>query len=180
MKKSLILFAAIVMMAGFTTKVMAQATVTGTTAGAKIIVPLALTQTAVLHMGTMSVLAGTAGTCILSTNNIRTTGGAGGVTLSAMNPPSTNAAYHVVGEPLYDYAITLPASINVSNGTPADDMLINALTTKCLSESSDGLIGTLLAVDGDDDFTVGGTLNVAAGQTAGVYAGAFNVTVNYY
>ncbi|NTW34168.1 MAG: DUF4402 domain-containing protein, partial [Bacteroidetes bacterium] len=160
MKKTILILAAILMMAGYTNQIFAQSTVTGTTAGAKIIVPLTLSQTSVLHMGTMSVLASTPGTCILSTTNTRTT--TGGVQLSTMAPLSTNAAYHVIGEPLYDYAIVLPATVIVIAGG-GQTMSINTLKARPVSKAVDGLIGSLSGT-GTDDFSVGGTLHVSAAQ----------------
>jgi hypothetical protein len=175
MKKLILLIAVMLVMTGFTSMIFAQATVVGTTAGAEIITPISLSQDEVLHFGTMSVLAGTGGTCILSTQGVRTTGGAGGVNLSAAAPTSTNAAYTVGGTDGVTYAIQLPASITVSNGVPT--MIINALLAHTASAGVDGLTGTL--VGGSDTFTVGGTLNVNAGQATGSYTGTFDVTVAY-
>ncbi|MFZ4402188.1 MAG: DUF4402 domain-containing protein [Bacteroidales bacterium] len=174
MKKSIIIFAAIII-AGFTTKVMAQAT-ENTTAGAKIVAPISITETSALHFGTMAVLAGSPGTCVLSTQGARTA--TGGVNLSAQTPTAANAAYTVGGAISTTYAITLPSTITVSNGTPAQDMTINSLLARTASAAADGLTGTLNG-SGADTFTIGGTLNVAAGQAAAAYSGTFNVTVAY-
>lgn len=174
MKKSIIIIT-LLLMAGFTSKVMAQAT-ENTTAGAKIVAPISITETAALHFGTMAVLAGTPGTCVLSTQGSRSA--TGGVNLSAQTPSATNAAYNVSGAISTTYAITLPATIIVSNGTPAQDMTINALLARSASTGTDGLNGTLNS-SGTDSFTIGGTLNVAAAQPAAVYTGTFNVTVAY-
>ena len=67
MKKFSMIFVAVLMMAGVSMKVMAQtsAAVTGTTAGAKLVVPMGLTQTGVLHFGTINILAGAGGTVTL-------------------------------------------------------------------------------------------------------------------
>jgi len=179
MKKAVRIFVVIFLIAGFATANYAQVSTATTTAGANILAPITLTQKSPLHMGTMSVLPGTGGTCTLSTDNVRTTGGGGGVVLSSMAPTSTNATYRVKGEPLYDYTITLPPFISVSDGSPVNDMIINALKAKCLSGATEGLTGTLIAVDGADEFKIGGTLNVAAGQAPGAYTGTFDVIVNY-
>lgn len=71
MKKLIISFAAVVMMAGFSTKVNAQAT-ENTAAAAKIVTPIAITETSSLHFGTLAILAGTPGTCVLSTGCLYT------------------------------------------------------------------------------------------------------------
>jgi hypothetical protein len=175
MRKLTFLFAAIVMMAGFTGKAMAQDT-ENTAAGAVIIIPITITESSPLHFGVMSVLSGTSGTCVLSTLGVRTQ--TGGVNLSAQAPAATTAAYDVAGQVSTTYAITLPASSVVTNGTPAEDMTIDAWFAQTASSGVDGLTGTLDG-SGDDTFTVGGTLNVAAAQPAGTYAGTFDVTVAY-
>jgi len=176
MKNLKVLFAAIVMIAGFTANLNAQAT-ENTTAAANIVTPIAISETSSLHFGTMAVLAGTGGTCVLSTQGVRTQ--TGGVNLSAQTPSASNAAYDVSGAVNTTYAITLPASITVTEtllGTAT--MNINNLLARTVSAGSDGLTGTLSA-GGTDSFTVGGTLNVAAGQATGLYTGSFDVTVAY-
>jgi hypothetical protein len=174
MKKSILIFS-IILMTAFTSKLMAQAT-ENTTAGAKIVAPISINETSALHFGTMAVLAGSPGTCVLSTLGVRNA--TGGVNLSAQTPTASNAAYTVGGAISTTYAITLPASIIVSNGTPAQDMTINSLLARTASAGANGLTGTLNG-SGADSFTIGGTLNVAAGQAAAVYSGTFNVTVAY-
>jgi len=167
--------AAIIMMAGFSTKVMAQATET-TAAAANIITPIAITETSSLHFGTMAVLAGTGGTCVLSTQGVRTA--TDGVNLSVQSPGATNAAYNVSGAVNTTYAITLPSTITVNESTSGSSMTINSILARTASAGADGLTGTLSA-DGTDSFTVGGTLNVTAGQSTGLYSGTFDVTVAY-
>ncbi len=165
------------MIAGFASRTMAQSTVTGTTAGAVIITPIALTEVTPLHFGVMSVLAGTPGTCVLSTQGVRTA--TGGVNLSAQAPVATNAVYTVAGQLNTTYAITLPATITVTETIGGiQTMTIGTLLARTTSAGVDGLTGTLSG-GGTDGFTVGGTLTVAAAQLAGVYAGAFDVTVAY-
>jgi|WetSurMetagenome_2_1015567.scaffolds.fasta_scaffold04341_2 hypothetical protein len=173
MKKGLILLAAVIMTAGYSTGLMAQAT-ENTAAAAKIVTPLSITETSSLHFGTMAVLAGTPGTCVLSTQGARTQ--SGGVNLSVQAPSASNAAYNVAGAVNTTYAITLPSTINVTSG--ASTMTISSLLARTASAGADGLTGTLSA-SGTDDFTVGGTLNVSAGQVTGVYTGTFDVTVAY-
>jgi hypothetical protein len=175
MKKSIILFAAIFMMAGFACRVMAQAT-ENTTAGAVIITPITITETAALHFGVMAVLAGTPGTCVLSTLGVRTA--TGGVNLSVQAPVATNAAYNVTGQASTTYALTLPATITVTKAVTLETMTISTLLARFNGAGADAVTSTL-AVGGTDSFTVGGTLAVAAAQVAGTYAGTFNVTVAY-
>jgi hypothetical protein len=173
MKKLVILIAAIILITGYSSKVMAQAT-ENTAAAAKIVTPISITETASLHFGTMAISAGTPGTCVLSTQGVRTQ--TGGVNLSVQAPAASNAAYSVSGAVSTTYGITLPSTITVSQG--ASNMTISSLLARTASAAANGLTGTL-SLTGTDNFTVGGTLNVAAGQATGVYTGTFDVTVAY-
>jgi hypothetical protein len=180
MKKTIILFAAVLMIAGFSTKAIAQtsATVTGTTAGAQLIIPMAIGQDSPLHFGTINLVAGVGGTVVLSTVNAARSF-TGGVVASAVTPLATNAAYHVTGTKNESYALTLPATITVTEtvGNSAS-MVISDLKARFLGAADDAVISTLSAT-GTDSFTVGGTLTVSPSQVGGIYAGAFNVTVDY-
>lgn len=173
------IFAAIVMMAGFSTTVMAQtsATVAATPAGVQLIVPMTIAQTAALHFGNITLTDALGGTVVLSTANVRTF--AGGVSASAISPTSTNAAYDVTGTYNETYALTLPADITVTEtiGSTAT-LTVSALTARFLGAGTDAITSTLSAT-GTDSFTVGGTLTVAAAQIAGIYAGTFPVSVDY-
>jgi hypothetical protein len=173
MKKLIVLFSIIVLLAGFSVKLLAQAT-ENTAAAANIVTPIAISETASLHFGTMAVLAGTGGTCVLSTQGARSQ--TGGVNLSGQVPTATNAAFSVSGAVSTTYAITLPATITVSY--LINDMTIGTLLSRTASAGADGLTGTLDG-SGADTFTIGGTLTVAAGQVAGLYTGTFDVTVAY-
>ena len=57
-------------------------------------------------------------------------------------------------------------------------MTISALTAHFNGASADAITSTLSG-SGTDNFTVGGTLTIATSQLPGIYAGAFNVTVDY-
>ena len=167
--------AAILLITGFTTNVMAQGTVTGTTAGANILEPITLTKNEVLNFGSMSVAIAIGGTCVLSTQGNRSA--TGGVSISPICPSATKAAFTVTGSPATaTYVIMLPGTITVTNGTPAQDMLITPVA-RASAAVVDGTTGTLSG--GSDTFTVGGTLNVAAAQPAVAYSGTFSVTVGY-
>jgi hypothetical protein len=180
MRKFKLLFSAILLIAGFTGTVMAQtsATVTGTTAGAKLIVPMTLTEDAPLHFGTINVLLGAGGTCELPSNSTTRVFSAG-LAASTVAPLATNAAYHVTGTMNATYALSLPATITVTEttGTLAF-MTISLLKARFNLAASDAVVSTMSAT-GTDSFTVGGTLTVAAAQVAGIYAGAFDVMVDY-
>jgi len=180
MKKSIFTFATILLIVGFTTNTFAQtsATVTGTAAGAKLIKPLTLTQTSPLHFGTINVLTGLGGTVTLPSNST-TREFSAGVAESKVAPLATNAAYNVAGTKNVTYALSLPTSIIVTetiDGTAT--MTINDLKARFNGAEEDAVISKLSA-SGTDNFTVGGTLTIAPGQEGGVYAGAFNVTIDY-
>jgi hypothetical protein len=177
MKKSLIIIAAIIMIAGISNRVMAQVT-ENIAAGANILTALTISETLPMHFGTMGVLAGTGGTCVVTTAGVRSA--TSGVTLSAMAPLMSLATCEVTGEPTYTYAITLPADITVTKAVTLETMTINTLLAKSTSGSeSHTATGTLDASLGTESFTIGGTLNVSAAQVAGAYVGAFDVTVAY-
>jgi len=179
--KKIILFVAVVMMAGFSTTAMAQtfATVSATPAGAKLIVPMTLSQTSPLHFGTINLLDGkTAGTVLLPSNSLVRVPSAG-VALSIVAPYATNAAYNVTGTMNATYALTLPATVVVTETVGATAvMTISALTARFNGAAADAVVSTLSAT-GTDNFTVGGTLTVTAAQIGGIYAGTFPVTVDY-
>jgi hypothetical protein len=172
MKKLMILFIAV---AGFAVSSNAQSTANAPTS-AKIIAPISIAKNVDMNFGNVAVSATTAGTVILAPAGTRTTAGAGGVTLPQFNIGTVTAAsFTVTGEGAYTYAITLPSgdTFKVTNGTPAQDMVVNTFT----STPS----GTGALTSGTQTLTVGATLNVAAGQAVGTYTNAtgFPVTVNY-
>lgn len=169
MKKTIMIFAAILMIAGFSVNVMAQTE--NTAVGAKILTAMTITETAPMHFGTMTVPT-TAATVVLATAGTVTIG-SGTITLLAQAPVSTAAAYNITGDFSATYAITIDASTTITNGTIAEDMTVNSFVC-----SYAGLTSTLSA-GGLDAFTVGATLNLANAQPAGTYAGTFDVTVAY-
>ena len=142
MKKVIMLFAVVVMLTGVTTSLMAQtsATVTGTAAGAKLIVPMTLTQTSPLHFGTINVQLGVAGTCLLPSNST-TRQFTGGVVASTVAPLATNAAYDVTGTMNVTYALSLPPTITVTETMGATaTMTISLLKARFLNAGADAII----------------------------------------
>jgi hypothetical protein len=171
MKKILLIFAAILLMAGFTNKVMAQATDTKSNdAKASIIGAIALTVANPLEFG--AITPGTGGTVIIDVEGGRTkTGTVGLVTGTA----PTAASYTVTGTGLATYAITIPTDpIIITNTTGASETM-EVTEMDC----SYGALTSVFAAGGTDAFTVGGTLTVLTGQVAGFYTGPFEVTVAY-
>jgi hypothetical protein len=182
MKKTLIIFA-FFLMAGISGNLMAQtsATVTGTTAGAVLIQAMTLTQTAPLHFGSIVLTDASGGTVELPSNSTTRVFTGAGVATSAATPVATNAAYNVTGTINETYALTLPATTTVTLTTASagvKTMTITLMTARFNGALADAVTSTLSAT-GTDSFTVGGTLTVQANQVAGIYAGTFNVTVDY-
>ena len=162
------------MMVVFSSSVLAQAT-KNTAAGAKVVPALTLVENAPMHFGTMTVKSNQSGTCIVSTAGVRSK--TGGVSLTNLVPLMSLATYTVSGEPLRTYAITLPATILVA--IVGNSMTIGTLLAKSASGTESHNATGTLGVGGNEQFTIGGTLNVAAGQADGLYQGTFDVTVAY-
>lgn len=171
MKKSILLFAVIIMMAGVTTTVMAQATASAT-GTATIIAPITLLKTVDMNFGYVAVIG--AGTVILDPAGARTK--TGGVTLPLVSPGTVTAAsFTVGGQGSTTYSITLPSSdYYITRQSGSEAMVINTFT------SIPATTGTIDA-GGTQTLTVGATLHVAAAQVPGVYTNTigFDVTVNY-
>ena len=180
MRKTLIILAAIVIIAAIKTTLVAQtsSTVAATPAGAKLIVPMVLSQTSALHFGTINVLLGAGGTCRLPSNSTTRVFSAG-LAASTVAPTATNAAYNVTGTMNVTYALTLPSTITVTETVGGvETMTIGTLKARFNGAGADATTSTLSA-SGTDSFTLGGTLTVPAAQVAGVYAGTFAVSVDY-
>ena len=173
MKKLMLLTAAIMIMAGFSTRLFAQSSL-NTAAAANIVSALTLVEGTNLHFGSMTIPTGGAVTVALSTSTVRTTAGTGSITLLSQSPVAKNATYTVTGSAGFNYVIDLPDSpVTITSGS-------NTMTvdTFIAASNSTGLAsGTLTA--GTDTFIVGGTLNLANGQAAGLYTGQFNISVAY-
>jgi hypothetical protein len=181
MTKIFIMLFSVIFMTGITTTLKAQTSTTiNTPVGVVFTVPAALTQTSQLHFGTINLVIIAAGTCILSTAGVRTfTGGLNG---SASVPIATNAAYTVTGKIGATYAVTLPSSpviLKMGNSSATtDNVSVTAFTSRFLGATSDALTSKL-SITGTDSFVVGATLTTMASQNAGVYAGTFNISIDY-
>ena len=91
----------------------AQATATAA-ASATIITPITIAKTVDMNFGNVAVSASTAGTVVMSPAGVRSTGGAGGVTLPATSGTVAAASFTVSGQANYTYAITLPSTCTIS------------------------------------------------------------------
>lgn len=171
----MLLTAAIMIMAGFSTRLFAQTNTANTTAGAKIVEGLTLAQVTALHFGTMTIPT-TIATVSVSTAAARSSTGT--ITLLTQTPTFTNASYTVSGTADSFYTIELPADgvVTISKaGAPSVIMHVNGFTALATSSAT----APKLNGSGADSFVVGATLELEANQQAGVYAGTFDVTVNY-
>ncbi len=166
------IIAAAVVVLGSTNISFAQASATASCA-ATIITPISISKTVDMNFGNIAVSAATSGTVVLSTSSSRTTGGAGGVTLPSTNGTVTSAEFTVSGEASYTYAITLPSTATLSDGS-SHTMTVGSFT------SNPSATGTLSS-GGTQTLKLGATLSVSAAQAAGTYTNSTGVpvTVNY-
>ena len=166
MKKLITLFAAVVLMSGFTAvKAQVSATATGS---ATIITPISITNSGNMNFGNIAV-GSSLGSVVLTPAGTRTA--TGGVTLPAVAGTVTAAQFTVSGLGTSTFSISLPPSYSIASG--ANTMNIDTFT------STPSGTGTL--VGGSLIIKVGATLDVNAAQPAGTYTSGtgFPVTVNY-
>lgn len=158
-----------IILIAFSLNVNAQANATAT-ASATIVTPIAIANATDMNFGNIAVIA-TGGTVVLTPAGTRSV--TGDVTLPAVTGTVTAATFDVTGQANFTYSITLPAAaLTITNGT--DNMDVDTWT------SSPTPTGTLDG-SGAQTLSVGATLNIAGGESSGVYTGAgpFTVTVNY-
>ncbi len=181
MKKSILTLLAIVLIAGLAGNLQAQTSASeSTNAGAVLIVAMTITETSPLHFGSVQLTGTTGGTVVLPSNSTNRTF-TGDCAASTATPTATNAAYNVTGTALETYALTLPATTEVTHGTAGAGlrtMNITLMKARFSGAGADAVTSTL-AANGTDSFTLGGTLTVGANQVAGVYSGSFNVSIDY-
>jgi hypothetical protein len=172
MKTSTKLFALGMILMGFGVNVNAQSTASAI-ATATIITPIHIDWVSDMNFGNLAVQTGTAGTIILTPAGTRTAY-LGVTATAALGGTITAAAFNVTGQGSATYSISLPSTYTITRTGGTETMTVNTFT------SSPATPGTLSA-GGSQALTVGATLNVAAGQVAGVYTNGtgFDVTVNY-
>ncbi len=152
---------------GVTANAQSSATATAT---ATIVTPITITKTTDMNFGNVAVQTGTGGTVVMTPAGVRSA--TSGVTLPGTVGTVAAASFTVNGQTGYTYAITLPASVTLSDAS-SNTMQVDNFT------STPTATGTLAG--GTETLNVGATLNVAAAQAPGVYLSAtpFTVTVNY-
>jgi len=166
--RNIILGAASLAALAAATSASAQATATATgTASVTIIAPITLNKNADIAFGKVVPNGSTAGTVELTAAASPTVTPTG-VTL--LTSAKTAAVFRVGGTAGQTYALTLPASATNLGVTGLD---VDTFTSAAANS------GTISATAANNDIYVGATLHVPATVAAGVYSGAFNVSVNY-
>ncbi|GAB3477663.1 DUF4402 domain-containing protein [Polaromonas eurypsychrophila] len=136
------------------------ATATGT-ANATVLTPIAISAGTALNFGTLAGNA-TGGTVIVTAAGVRTPTGSVVVTGAAF----TAGTFTVTGTGASTFAVTYPASFNVTSGANTMGVVVTGAA-----------IGTLSG--GTVSLPVGGTLTVGGNQAAGSYTGTYTMTVEY-
>jgi spore coat protein U-like protein len=138
----------------------AQATATADSK-ATVIAPLTITKTSDLDFGVFAP-GSTPGNVMVGQFNDRTS--TGGVTLVAST--HSTAGFSIVGAPGYNYSVIAPVFSNLAG--PGGAQLVMNLKASAWTGNS-----------GSQTITAYGSVNVAANQAAGNYAGTVSVTTNY-
>ena len=159
------MFAVATVLASLAAATSAQAQSADAGAGAKIIAPLEISNTADLYFGTIAPSTTVADSVVVLADGSRKCGPA----LTCLTADHTAAAFAVTGEADAFYTIALPSEIKIVNDKGT------AMRVSDFNGSKSG--GQLLS--GEDAFTVGGTLDVGVRQEAGKYTGSFTVAVEY-
>ncbi len=160
-KTTLMIAASTALVLGSNNVLAASATANAT---ATVMQSIAIAKNSDLVFGAFSPSTG--GTVVMSTAGARS--GTGAVVLSS-SAAGNAAQFTVTGTSAATYAITLPASFNITSG--ANTMGVGSFT----SNPS----GTGVLTGGTQALYVGATLTVGSAQAAGNYTGTFNVSVEY-
>lgn len=143
-------------------------------ASLKVVNPIAIEETADLNFGVMGV--GWGGSVNLSPETAERTA----QNAVYLLPDGTEhvANYNITGSPNSSYIVTYDASFNVSNVD--NDNILSVVPSIFIASKHelDNPVGTLNE-DGQDSFSIGGSVNFSNGTKTGDYSGRFNVTVNY-
>ncbi len=152
---------------------LAQNNATTASASAAVITPITVVKNVDMSFGNMAVSPSTPGSVMLSPSGIRSTGGAGGVTLPATTGTVSPASFTVSGQGNYTFAITLPTSCIINDGS-GNTMTGDAFTSNPVSTG-------ILNISGTRILNIGATLNLSAGQHPGAYTNVSGlpITVNY-
>lgn len=137
------------------------------TVDASIITTMGISTRNGLGFGDISVST-VPGTVVMTPSGTRTTTGGASINSSTAGNPAT---FDLAGAPNASFAITLPASVVLSDGA-ANSMIVDSFSS---SPSTSGALDS----NGQQSLFVGGTLNVNANQPFGTYTGQMSVMVEY-
>lgn len=169
MKSTIKFIALVILVAGLSKTGYSQIVLANAAVSATIVAPLAISKVTDLNFGNIAV-GSALGTVVLSPAGVRSVTGT--CQLSATNPGTVTAAsFAVTGQGTYTYGIILPVSATSITGTGT------AMTVDTYASTPSGT-GTLTS--GAQTINVGGTLHVAASQTAGLYTLAAGLTVSVF
>jgi spore coat protein U-like protein len=172
MNKLAVTLASVIALGGF--GVNAYAAGADAAASATVIVPIAISKVTDLAFGKFSALTG--GTIKVDTDSAISVTGA---VKKGTGSTGTAAKFDVTGDTSNTYSISHSGSAVLTNGTPANDMVLTKVSalTAATGTTTEVTSGTLSS--GAQSIYVGGTLTVAASQPAGAYTGTVTVTVEY-
>ena len=161
--KFLVAAGAAALSAGIYTSAVSAATVTAT-ATANVVQGLTITEdNGGINFGDVSEAG--AGTVVIDTAGARTT--TGGADILAGGGEQAGL-YTITGEDGKAYTISFPGSATIQE-IGGDTMSVDTWT-----HNADGT-----AAAAGEQFDLGATLNIGAGQTPGSYSGTYTITVNY-
>jgi hypothetical protein len=146
------------------------------TANATVVRPITITASSPnLRFGSFATSA--AGqTVAIATDGTQTLTGALGVG-TAQNAFGA-ASFTVGGEGSLTYAITLPTTTDITTGTGITGEVM-AVSSFVSNPTGTGVLSGTTGTAGTQTLLVGATITTVASQVAGIYAGTFNVSVDY-
>lgn len=151
---------------------------------AVVLSPVTIAATRTLDFA--SITKASAGTLVVAVDD--TPSATGGVTAVAGTP--TAGGFKVSATPNFPVSITAPSTVTLAMTTSYTavatdtDMQVNAFKLALPGPASTvtvpaPLVDSNVAGGSETQYRIGGTLNVAATQRAGAYAGTVTVTANY-
>lgn len=132
--------------------------------------PITVSQTTQMDFGVLEKLSGPAVVRLAAANGARTLVSGTGVNIVA-NPPGSAGVFAITGSPNQSLTVSLPNSATLTG--PGTAMTVNNFNAVSGAEHH------TIPANGNLTLRVGADLNVNATQTAGVYSGTYQITVNY-
>ena len=134
-------------------------------ASAEVLTTLTLTANSSLNFG--QIAPNTGGSVTVNADS--TASSSGTLISTGTRAP---AGFTVTGTPNASVVLTLPTSATLTRSGGTETMSISGFNANPAGAFQ-------LGSTGSSNFSIGGTLTVASGQVAGVYNGAFSVSVEY-